>query len=220
MARWRKTNKRFDQLTGREEKNRVGENPTLPIYSRQTQQHICLGFLAHSEKTKSILKNSKTLFHYFKNYRYNQKQCGANYCYLLELRFYSHCRSQLLYLLLNQHNYMALIEHCAIMLNYYRERSGFNADPLEPGNVKFRAPKSDNLSFNMRPPGVRFGRRCEASTHKRWGSHPYEYSNFPQRAGVRILAYTQADTSARGRTPECGGPISIKCQFNFGFTHG
>ena len=62
--------------------------------------------------------------------------------------------------------------------------------PLEPGYVKFRAPKSDNLSFNMRPPGVRFGRRCEASTHKRWGSHPYEISNFPQCSGVRVQAHT------------------------------
>jgi hypothetical protein len=78
-------------------------------------------------------------------------------------------------------------------------------DPLEPGYVKFRAPKSDNLSFNMRPPGVRFGRRCEASTHKRWRSHPYEISNFPQRSGVRILAYTQADASARQRERMCGG---------------
>ena len=79
---------------------------------------------------------------------------------------------------------------------------------LEPGYVKFRAPKSDNLSFNMRPPGVRFGCRCEASTHKRWGSHPYEIRNFSQCSGVRVQAHTQADASARGRTPECGGPIS------------
>jgi hypothetical protein len=90
----------------------------------------------------------------------------------------------------------------------FEKRNGFNADLLEPGYVKFWAPKSDNLSFNMRPPGVRFGRRCEASTHKRWGNHPYEISNFPQRSGVRIQAYIQADASARGCTPECGGPIS------------
>jgi hypothetical protein len=48
---------------------------------------------------------------------------------------------------------MALTEHCAIMLN--RERSGFNADPLGTRVRKVSGPKSDNLSFNMRPPGVR-----------------------------------------------------------------
>ena len=33
-----------------------------------------------------------------------------------------------------------------------RERNGFNADPLEPGYVKFRAPKSDNLSLTYGRP--------------------------------------------------------------------
>ncbi len=40
---------------------------------------------------------------------------------------------------------MALTEHWAYMLSN-RERKGFNADPLEPGYVKFWAQKSDNLS--------------------------------------------------------------------------
>ncbi len=65
--------------------------------------------------------------------------------------------------------------------------------PFEPGYVSF-GPK---VSFNLRPPGVRFGRRCEASSHKRWESHPYEISNFPQCSGV-----LEADASARGRSPE------------------
>jgi hypothetical protein len=64
---------------------------------------------------------------------------------------------------------------------------------LEPGYVKFRAPKSDNLSFDMRPPEIRFGCRCEASTHKRWGSHPYEISDIPQCSGVRVQAHTERE---------------------------
>ena len=46
---------------------------------------------------------------------------------------------------------MALTEHWADMLSN-RERNGFNADPLEPGYVKFRAPKSDNLSLTYGRP--------------------------------------------------------------------
>ena len=42
---------------------------------------------------------------------------------------------------------MASIGHWANMLISNREINGFDADPLEAGYVKFRAPKSDNLSL-------------------------------------------------------------------------
>ena len=41
---------------------------------------------------------------------------------------------------------MASIGHWANMLISNREINGFDADPLKAGYVKFRAPKSDNLS--------------------------------------------------------------------------
>ena len=73
--------------------------------------------------------------------------------------------------------------------------AGHRNDSLEPGYAKFRAPKPDN------PPGVRFGRRCEASTHK---------PTTPTKSLISLnaLAYTQADARARGRMLEYGGPIS------------
>ena len=46
---------------------------------------------------------------------------------------------------------MALTDHWANMLSN-RERNGFNADPSEPGYVKFWAPKSDNLSLTYGRP--------------------------------------------------------------------
>ena len=88
-----------------------------------------------------------------------------------------------------------------------RERNGFNADPLEPGYVKFRAPKSDNLSLTYGRPEP--GLVAEARLQLTSGGEaiPTKTINSLSVLARGLMRTYKADASAKARTRVHCGPI-------------